>query len=651
MKVWIVAAGVIAAIGGASQVSLHAGTPEQDFPAVREILTKYCYECHSSKKAEGGLNLERFDSFAAAQKEKPLWEGVQGRFFPREMPPEGAPQPNDRERDQLRNWLTAMVKHDGDCTEIANDRNTNFYRGHVMSRRLTRTEYANAIRDLTGVEINAVELLPSDGSGGEGFDAVGDSLFLSPIHLERYLETAQQVTAALWPEAPQENEPERLRQRRAEIGGDVLIEGVEGLELARKTLAPLARLAFRRPVPPEELDRYLKFYQLALERGESHRAGLRLALQGILLSPHFFFLAEPEPETPENSEAAKNDDGIHPLPDHALAARLAAFLWSSLPDEELLDAADAGILQQDDELRKQVRRMLKDPRARALGENFGMQWLGLMPLGGTVQPDPNQFPEFTPDVAQAMKSETALFIAGLFMEDRSLLELIDSDYTYLNESLARLYGIPDVQGPEMRKVSLPDRKRGGVLTQASVLTVSSYPLRTSPVLRGRWLLEELLGSRVPPPPPGVPPLPEADENGQILSLREQLEKHRSNPQCSSCHNRMDPLGFGLENFDPIGRWRDQVSGLPIDSTGTLPSGESFNGPAELKDVLLKRKNEVLRHLSRKLYGFAMGRQLNKFDDCVIQGAVTALEQNDYRAGVLVEHIALSYQFRHRFIKK
>jgi len=641
MKFYSHAAWMLGMLSLVSASFAWAETNAEEFAKVQPLLAKYCNTCHSADKKEGELDLARFKTFEQANADKKIWDTVQGRFFAREMPPDGAPQPNDSERNVLRRWMTEMVKHTGDCEEIANDRNTNFYRGHVMSRRLTRTEYANAIRDLLGVEIPAGQLLPADGSGGVGFDVVGDALFLSPIHLEKYLSIAEQVAQTLWPEQDVADEQELVRRYRQALGGSQLMAEQSGHDVAAGTLAPIIRRAFRRPVAPEELHRYLAFYDSTTQRGESHRAGLRMALQSILISPHFLFLAEPEPET----------EGIYALADHPLAARLAIFLWSSLPDEELLAAADAGLLQKDEELRRQVQRMLKDPRAQALGENFAMQWLGLTSLGVTVRPDPERFPEFDEELATAMKEETALFFASLFMENRSLLDLLDADYTYLNETLARHYGLELVSGSQLQKVALQDRNRGGILTQASVLTVSSHPLRTSPVLRGRWLLEEILGSRVPPPPPGVPPLVEQGEGDQILSLREQLEKHRSNPQCITCHVRMDPLGFGMENFDPVGRWRTEENGQPIDANGTLPSGEKFNGPAELKKVLMNRKDEVMRHLTRKMYGYAVGRDLNKFDDCVIQNVMATLKKNEYRAPLLMEEIVLSYQFRHRYCKK
>lgn len=624
-------------------VRVVAGTPEEDFEQVKPLLAKYCNTCHSAEKKEGELDLARFDTFNKAFEEKKIWDTVLARYFTREMPPEGSPSPNDAERVILNNWFTAMTKDEGHCNRIANDQNTNFYRGHVMSRRLTRTEYANSIRDLLGVDVPVTDRLPSDGSGGVGFDTVGDSLFLSPIHFEMYVDIAEQVSETLWPDDvnAQKDATERLKQKQTEFAAHAVRDNELPREAAERILSGIARRAFRRKLDEGEMNRYLALYDQAINRGQGHLAGMRLGLQGILVSPHFLFLAEPEPEK----------EGVYALPDHPLAARIAMLIWSSLPDEELLAAADAGLLQNDDELKKQVHRMLKDPRAYALGENFAIQWLGLGPLGVTVRPDAGKFPEFTPELSDAMLKETSTYIAKLFMENRSLLELLDSDYTYVNEALAKHYGIENVTGPEMQRVQLQDRRRGGVMTQASVLTVSSYPLRTSPVLRGRWLLEEIMGSRVPPPPPDVPPLPSEGEDGSHLSIREQLEKHRSNPQCASCHSRMDPLGFGMENFDPIGRWRDEISGIAIDASGKLPSGEQFNGPAEMKAILLKRKNEVLRHLSRKMYGFAVGRDLNKFDDCVIKEAVEKLSANDHQAALLVEHIVLSYQFRHRYCKK
>jgi hypothetical protein len=296
--------------------------------------------------------------------------------------------------------------------------------------------------------------------------------------------------------------------------------------------------------------------------------------------------------------------------------------------------------------------MLKDERSKALGENFAIQWLNLGGLGTTTKPDAGKFPEFDAELAAAMRAETVSYFHAIFHADRPLTELLSSDYTYLNERLAKHYGIAGISGSEMRRVDLKDGNRGGIVTQASVLTMSSYPLRTSPVLRGRFVLEEILGSKVPPPPPNVPSLPTDDATKDGLTLRQQLEQHRNKAECNGCHSRMDPIGFGLENFDPIGRWRADLAGQPIDSTGKLPSGEEFKNPAELKKILLKRKHETLKHLSRKMLGYALGRELNnKFDQCIVDDALKALEANEYRSNVLVERIVLSYAFGHRYVKK
>jgi Protein of unknown function (DUF1588)/Protein of unknown function (DUF1585)/Protein of unknown function (DUF1592) len=275
----------------------------------------------------------------------------------------------------------------------------------------------------------------------------------------------------------------------------------------------------------------------------------------------------------------------------------------------------------------------------------------LKALGETVKPDPQRFPEFDAALAEAMRQEPARLFEAILREDRSLLELLDADYTFVNEKLADIYGLSGVTGPEFRRVSLADRNRGGVLTMAGPLAVSSMPLRTSPVVRGKWVLGDLLGTKIPPPPPNAGELPPDDRNTEGLTLRKQLELHRSKAECAGCHQKIDPLGFGLENFDPLGRWRTTQNGQPVDATGELPTGEKFTGPRELKDLLLTKKAEFLRHLTRKTLGYALGRPLNRFDECVLDETVKALEANEYRASVMIEQVVLSYAFRHRYAKK
>jgi len=506
-----------------------------------------------------------------------------------------------------------------------------------MSRRLNRTEYMNSLRDLFGIDLKAGRTLPADGSAGEGFDNNGDALFTSPILIEKYLDAADLVLTTLLPDGKINPTPE-VQAARARL---LSAPSKDGRAAADRIVRSLADRAFRRPAETAEVERYLSMYDRAQQRGDSFDASLRLALKGVLLSPHFLFLVEPEPAA----------GGVYRLGPYQLAQRIAYFLWSSLPDAELLRVAGDGSLLEPEVLRAQVRRMLRDPRSKALGESFACQWLELEPLGKTVRPDPKKFPEFDDELAELMKDEVVHAFHDIVRDDRSVLELIDSDSTWLNERLARLYGIDGVKGPELRRVPLKDRNRGGVVGMAAVLTVSSYPLRTSPVIRGKWILESLLGSKVPPPPPDAGSLPENAAEGKKLSFRERLEKHRTKAECASCHQKMDPLGFGLENFDPIGRWRTVDEGEPVDSVGQLPTGEKFSSPEQLKKVLMGRKDEVVTHLTRKLLGYALGRALNNFDKCVVDDSLKAMKAGGYRSSALIETIVLSYPFQHRYAKK
>jgi len=406
----------------------------------------------------------------------------------------------------------------------------------------------------------------------------------------------------------------------------------------RKIVADLARRAFRRPVSIAEIDRYAGPIALATREGDSFEEGVCLAVQAMLVSPHFLFRIE----GPAVGAAKAAPQAVG---QHALASRLSYFLWSSIPDAELSAAADRGLLARPAELERQVRRMLKDPKSTALVENFGGQWLELRKLE-SLKPDRERFPEFDDYLRLSMRRETELFFGEIVREDRSLLDFLDGRYTYLNEKLARHYGIAGVQGPAFRKVTLEGTPRGGVLTQASVLAVSSYSTRTSPVLRGRWILENLLNAPPPPPPPGVPNLDEA-KVGASASLRKQLEVHRTNPTCASCHVRMDPLGFALENFNAIGAWRTRDGEFPIDSAGSLPDGRSFNGPNELRTVLKSDRAAFTDCLTEKLLTYALGRGLERYDRRTVKALAARVAANDYRFSSLVLEIVNSLPFRMR----
>lgn len=398
----------------------------------------------------------------------------------------------------------------------------------------------------------------------------------------------------------------------------------------RKILTPLATRAYRRPATPDEIERLAAIGMLAKKSGEPFEQGVRLGLQAILVSPHFLFRVEnPKPG---------------PLGGYEVASRLSYFLWSSMPDATLFQLAGQGALAKPEVLMAQARRLLKDPKVAELAENFAGQWLQLRKLD-LVQPDAKLFPQFDDGLRQAMRTETTLFFRHIVAEDRSVLEFLDSAYTFLDERLARHYGLEGIAGSQFRKVTLPGKHRGGLLSQASVLTVTSNPTRTSPVKRGKWVLENILGTPPPPPPPGADTLPE--DGGPITgkTLRARLEEHRKNPTCASCHSRMDPIGFGLENFDAVGAWRDREGGEAVDATGELPDGTRFEGPASLRAYLLSKKDQFVGALAERMLTYALGRGLTAADECAIDEIVKRCRTSGYRFSALVEGVVLSDPFR------
>lgn len=410
-------------------------------------------------------------------------------------------------------------------------------------------------------------------------------------------------------------------------------------EAAEKNLRLLLSRAFRRKATDEEIGRFASLVEQSVSKGDSFEQAMQVALTGALVSPHFLFRVERDPQ-PDDSKTQ------HKLADYELASRLSYFLWSSLPDNELFADATNGNLTDERILTLHARRMLKDSRSDALVQNFAMQWLNLRLLDA-VTPDPKVFPDFSPQLKADMRRETEMFVQAVIQEDRSILDFIDGDFTFVNERLAKHYGILSIFGDEFRRVSIQDGKRAGVLTQASVLTLTSNPGRTSPVKRGKWVLENILGSPPPDPPPDVPSLEVAQKASPDASLRQQLEIHRQNPVCASCHKTMDAIGFGLENYDGVGRWRDKDGKFPIDSTAKLPSGEQFQTPAELVQVLKKRKRDFARCLSEKLLTYALGRGLMYYDRCAVDKMVDAVEKDEYRFSTLVTEIVKSEPFRKR----
>ncbi len=430
-------------------------------------------------------------------------------------------------------------------------------------------------------------------------------------------------------------------------------EGKSQPEQSREVMTRFLRRAYRRPASEEELNRSLSLIDAALAAGEKWESAVQLAIQAALCSPRFLFRVEQD-ETPDSPD-------IRPLDEFQLASRLSYFLWSTMPDDTLLDLAESDQLVAS--LEAQVRRMLADPKASSLVQNFALQWLQLKRIE-FIAPDGQLFPTFNQSLRTAMLKETELFVESIVRDDRSLLELIDAGYTFLNEPLAQHYGIADtngnlvgqpvqqpdgqpIKGENFVRVSLQDRSRGGLLTQASVLTVTSNPTRTSPVKRGRWVLEQILGSPPPAPPPNVPELPNTEADTAASSLRQRLEIHRRNAACANCHAKMDPIGFALENFNAVGAWRTQDGTFEIDSSGQFSDGTKFSGPADLKNIILQRKVEFTRCLTEKLLIYALGRGLEYYDRPVVETIVKNTAAADYRFSTLVTQIVTSEAFLKR----
>jgi hypothetical protein len=406
---------------------------------------------------------------------------------------------------------------------------------------------------------------------------------------------------------------------------------------ARTILATLARRAFRRAVNAADVDPLMALYASG-RKGRDFDAGIQNAIQALLVSPEFLFRIEQDPPKAVPGRA-------YPVSDVELASRLSFFLWSSIPDDELLDVALRGTLHEPAVLERQVRRMLADRRADALVANFAGQWLHVRNVE-TVQPDPDVFP-FDEHLRQAFIGETTLLFASIVREDRSILDLLRADYTYLNQRLAQHYGVAGVHGSQFRRVTMTDPNRRGLLGHGSILTLTSYPNRTSVVQRGKWVLENLLATPPPAPPPDVPAL-QPTHDGRTLPLREQMQRHRANPVCSSCHSRMDPIGFALENYDGVGRWRTEDAKAPIDARGTLPDGTAFDGAAGLTDLLLTRyKDDFVRAATERLLTYALGRGVEHYDAPSIRAIVRAAAADDYRFSSLVFAVIESRPFQMR----
>jgi cytochrome c5 len=755
------------------------------------VLSKYCSTCHNEKRKTAGLVIDALD-LQRVGGDAEVWERIARKFRTHEMPPPGAPRPDAATYAAV----TAHLEHALDAAAASNPNP-----GRVPVHRLNRTEYANAIRDLLGLDIDSRGVLPSDDADQEGFDNVASVLSVSPALLENYLSAARMISrlavgdtsrkpmvdvfkverdmvqdermsdelpfgsrggTAVTYQFPVDGEylfkielkrqlydyivgmgePHQLDVRldgvllkRFTVGGEgkgmttpenyagntpgdpewetYMLTADRGLEVrapvkagphnvgvsfvrrlwegegvlqplqigfgrttnelyfgypalktvsiggpfnvvgpgesptrralfvctpkdaetelpcARKILSAVATRAYRRPITEPETQVLLDFYRAGRAEEKTFDAGIQRGLERVLAAPSFIFRVH-------NPSAS----------DLNLASKLSFFLWSSIPDEELLNAATRGQLKDRAVLEKQVRRMLRDPRANALVEGFATRWLELSKIAGFV-PDTQLYPEFDENLREAMAVETKLFVADQLRQDRSVADLLLADYTFANDRLAQHYGIPNVYGSHYRPVKFSDRRRGGLLGQASVLSVTSYPNRTSVVMRGRWLLSNMLGAPPPPPPLDVPALKEPGMEGQPKSLRERMEVHRKNPVCASCHQRMDPLGFTLENFDAVGKWRAEADGVSVDPTAAMPDGSQFAGVEGLRAYLAENKEDFVRTLSGKLLAYAMGRGIEYYDQPAIRKIAREAAANDYRWSSVILGVVNSTPFSSR----
>lgn len=595
-------------------------TDEAFKSSVLPVVQKYCIECHGEDEAEGDVSFVDFRRAEQVLENRGTWEKAFKHLGVDGMPPKDHDErPTPAERRKLVEWLELKLYHvDPDLVDDV---------GRVTIQRLNRAEYNNTVRDLLGVDIQAAKDFPAD-DVGYGFSNIGDVLSLPPLLLEKYVAAAEKIaTAAISTDSPE-------ARRRILLARPS--EKKTAQQAAREIFAALMPRAFRRPVDDAEVDRVVALVKLADTRGDSFERGIQAGLQAILISPHFLFRIEYDAQ-PNNPQAE------HHLSDFELAARLSYFLWSTMPDEELFRLAKANKLHERAVLDKQIARMLKSPKAGALVKNFASQWLNLGALA-EVTPDPKLFPSFSPQLRADMLRETEMFCAAIFREDRSLLDFLDADFTFLNERLAKHYSIAGVKGEKFRRVSLAGTKRAGVMTHASILTLTSNPDRTSLVKRGNWIVNNIMGLLLPEPPGNVPSLEEGAKKSGATTLRDQLKLHRESAACASCHETLDPLGFGFENFDAIGRWRDKAEGRPVESGGVLPPGDAFGGPLELVKVLKQRKRKFAELLTKKMFTYALGRGLELPDSVAVDDVVWNLENNDYRFSVLVRGIVHSRPF-------
>ncbi len=608
---------------GDDSAALQANAKKAFREQAEPFVTSYCKSCHGDKKMKGGFTFNPALKTPGDANSNRIWKQALATVKTHDMPPDDADmQPTDEERRRFMDWV-GSVKYLSPKDP-----------GPFVMRRLTKVEYGNTLHDLFGVDPKVAHELP-DEVFGEGYLNT-----LSPLQMEQYLAIANEVLNRIL--APIGAPPTPVQKR---LFGETPASGTDARAAAKNVARSLAGAAYRRPSSDAELDVLVGVFDLASRNKLAYPAALRLMLKAVLVSPQFLFI------TPADGAEAGRD--IVPLDDWQLASRLSYLLWATMPDAELSKLADSGKLHEPAILRAQVQRMLKDARSRALFDGFGAQWLELGNLA-TKTFDTAKFPLMTTELRSAMYDEARLFFESVVRDNRSAVSFIDADYTFLNGTLAKIYGLEKtVTGPKMRKVQLTDANRGGILGMPGILATTSFPNRTSAVKRGVWVLEQVLGEHVPPAPPNVPALEKQNATKVAnMTLRQRTELHRTNAVCANCHKLLDPIGFGLENFDAIGRWRDQDDGGgAIDAAGELPDGKHFSSPRELKAIIAARKGDLARNLTEKLLGYALCRPLEGYDEIVVDHLMETIAKDGYRMQTLIAEVIASYPFTHRRVQE
>lgn len=602
---------------------------DEDFQRdIVPILQARCVRCHGSEKKKGDFDAEGYRQMSQVVADLKQWRQVGEVVASGKMPPKGQPPLDAGQREQVARWLKETIQQAESATPVDP--------GPTFPRRITRREYREIIKDLFDADADVETYLP-EARSASGYDNQVAQLAVPPELLERYLLLAERVLDRFYGNVYNTRQKEPIKSWFLAWEGE---EKRPARAAAELDLRALAKLAFRRPPEDQEIAALMKLFETAYVEKKGFHESLRFAIKGLLVSPQFLFRVESLPD----------DDEPKPVDDFELASRLSFFLWSSLPDQELLNLAAGNELHKPEVLRGQVQRMVKHAKIRGLAAHFPPQWLFGRLANHPL--DPVLFPDYTPGLVRSAAEELSVYFQKLIQEQKSVVELLDSDYTYINEDLAGIYGVKDITGPALQRVKLTNRRRGGLVGMAIAMQRTSMPNRTSPTIRGKWVLDSLLGEPPAPPPPtvdnSVVDSKKPSPDGTILGFRDRLNLHaEQGSSCGGCHRKIDPLGYSLENYDPLGRFREKENDRPVFNSGKLPDGTDLQGVESVKDVLLERKEPFLRNLVEHMLVYALGRDLQTCDLPTVRLITDAVKTRNYRADVLIEEIVLSYPFLHK----